>query len=91
MSLIHSIRSPGFRSMKSVMSIASLVINPQWLCTVPLGLPVVPEVNISIMGASAGICVVGAASERPAHKASHQWSVAGFHRTGLSEFLSTTT
>ena len=44
MSLGQMIRSLGLMSIIKPRSRESLAANPAWLCTVPLGLPVVPEV-----------------------------------------------
>ena len=59
MSLIHNSRSVGLRSMHNPMSSAFFTSTPQWVWMVPLGLPVVPEVYISIAGVSASNGSVG--------------------------------
>jgi hypothetical protein len=61
--------------MQIDMSSAVLTGKPQCVCTTPLGLPVVPEVNISRKGSSAGIASVGTAvqsSGAPAASSCHQ-------------------
>ena len=58
-------------------SSAVLTGKPQCECTTPLGLPVVPDVNISRKGASAGMASVGTAAQSsgaPATSSCHQWS-----------------
>ena len=59
MSLIHSSRSVAFKSMQSPTSSAFLAKMPQCVWIVPFGFPVVPELYISITGASASTISVG--------------------------------
>ena len=44
MSLTQYMVSPACTSAACIMSCAALIGKPQWLCTAPLGRPVVPEV-----------------------------------------------
>ena len=44
MSVNQNIRSPGPTSKRCAMSWVPFNGKPQWTCTAPLGLPVVPEV-----------------------------------------------
>lgn len=61
--------------MQIERSSAVLIGKPQCECTTPFGLPLVPEVNISRKGSSAGMASVATSatpSGAPAVSSSHQ-------------------
>jgi hypothetical protein len=91
MSLIHKRRSPALRSMHRPRSRAFLPTIPQWVCTVPFAAPVVPEVYISMAGASASTTAVSVSSGLPATTSCHHTSRPRVIATSLPAWRRTTT